>query len=745
MADVVSVYPDKLDFGNTAVTAYSLQFAFISNPTKKDLNISSITAGGDFWIPPNFIPPSSIPPTTQPCSNVRPFVLPAGTQCVILVAFTPTALGPATATLTVTDDATNSPQKVKLSGTGVPVQLSSISVTPANSSVPQGQLQPFTATGNYNNGTIQDLTNSVTWASSATNVAAILGSGFAVTQGQGATTISASAGAVTGSTSLTVTPPIVTSILVAPSSATVAKGKTQQFSATAIFSNNTRQNVTNSAQWSSSAALVAGVDATGVATGLGQGNATISASVGSVTGSAQLTVTPPVLTSVSLTPSNVSIGGGSTQQFTFIGTYSDASTQNLTASSSWYTSNSSVASISASGRALGFNPGFTTITAWANQGVFSMGNASLEVAFYENISPMTSPRSLHTSTLFLNPSKNPQTSILLAGGATQFSGGTILASTDILDFYARVITAGPVMNVAREGHTATLLPAGQVLIAGGQSPSGVVASSEVFDPSSNLFTFAGDMTTPRVGHTATLLNTGKVLITGGSTPSAEITSSAEIYDPSTGAFTATGSMAVSRLGHTATLLLDGRVLIAGGQGTTLAELYDPAAGTFTAAGNLTTERRYLAAALLTNGTVLLTGGFLTGNPTPLASAEIYDPVARTFTATANTMSTPRAFHTATTLQNGQVLVAGGGGVVPESAALIDRFDPLSGKFVGTGSMATGHTNGARNGHTATLVPDGFSIVVLSGGNLDNLGNPTGSVEFYQPGIPGSPGLLAPTQ
>jgi hypothetical protein len=246
------------------------------------------------------------------------------------------------------------------------------------------------------------------------------------------------------------------------------------------------------------------------------------------------------------------------------------------------------------------------------------------------------------------------------------------------------------------------------------------------------------MTTPRAGHTATLLNTGKVLIAGGNT------SSAELYDPSTGAFTATGGMAVSRVGHTATLLTDGRVLIAGGQGTTLAELYDPAAGTFTAAGNLTTERRYLAAALLTNGTVLLTGGFLTGNPMPLASAEIYDPVAGTFKTTTNTMSTPRAFHTATTLQNGQVLVAGGG-AAPESATTIDRFDPLSGKFVGTGNMATGHTNGARNGHAATLIPDGFSIVVLSGGNVDNLGNPTGSVEFYQPAIAQPPGLLAPSQ
>src|SRR5262249_15854178 len=108
------------------------------------------------------------------------------------------------------------------------------------------------------------------------------------------------------------------------------------------------------------------------------------------------------------------------------------------------------------------------------------------------------------------------------------------------------------------------------------------------NPSEPSWTLTGTFGTARHDHTATLLPAGKVLVAGGHNDSAYV-SSAELYDPATGRWRATGSMAVGRTYHTATLLLNGQVLVAGGyNGSHLssAELYDPAAGTWTATGRL---------------------------------------------------------------------------------------------------------------------------------------------------------------
>jgi len=223
------------------------------------------------------------------------------------------------------------------------------------------------------------------------------------------------------------------------------------------------------------------------------------------------------------------------------------------------------------------------------------------------------------------------------------------------------------MNTKRATHTATLLSNGKVLIAGGFREEGTsevaVASAEIYDPETNTFMWTGDMNEARVGHTATLLPNGQVLIVGGWGVSGR-TSTAELYDPQTGKFHYAASMATPRQGMTATLLRNGKVLIAGGDSARntpqlVAEIYSPATNTFAQTGGLNSGRFAHTATLLGDGNVLLIGGggYLSGN-TVLASAEIYNPMTGKFMFTGS-MSMVRYKHAAVLLQDGNVLVIGG--------------------------------------------------------------------------------------
>lgn len=245
---------------------------------------------------------------------------------------------------------------------GPPV-LVSIAVTPSTASVVAGNSQQFAATGTYSDGSMQNLTSVVSWSSSAPSVATVNSAGLAKSIAQGETNITASAGLISASASLAVTAPTLVSIEISPASASIADGTTQQFTATGTYSDGSTQDLTNSASWSSSAPATATITSAGLATGAGIGNAMITATAGSISGSASLAVGQPTLVSIAVTPANPSFALGTALQMKATGTYSDGSTQDLTTTATWATGDSTIATVDAKGKVTSVAVGNIAVTA----------------------------------------------------------------------------------------------------------------------------------------------------------------------------------------------------------------------------------------------------------------------------------------------------------------------------------------------------------------------------------------------
>jgi phospholipase C len=245
----------------------------------------------------------------------------------------------------------------------VPVTLVSITVTPALASIPLGTQQQYTATGNYSDGSTQNLTGSVMWSSSVLGVATISAGGLSNSVAVGTTAVSASSGTIVGSTTLTVNRPALVSIALTPVTPAIAVGQQQQFVATGTYTDGSMQNLTGSAIWSSSVTGVATVNAGGVASGISAGTTTISAVSGSISGATTLTVNPAALVSIVLTPASAVLSRNAQQQFTATGTYSDGSKQDVTNSAAWISSVPGTASVISSGVVNGSSTGKSTIAA----------------------------------------------------------------------------------------------------------------------------------------------------------------------------------------------------------------------------------------------------------------------------------------------------------------------------------------------------------------------------------------------
>jgi 6-phosphogluconolactonase (cycloisomerase 2 family)/uncharacterized protein YjdB len=288
-----------------------------------------------------------------------------------------TAVGPGSTTVTATLGTFSGSMSLVVTN----ATLVSIGVTPASPSIAVGTTQQLIATGTYSDNTTQNLTSAVTWTSSSPSVGSVSNAsganGLVTAVSQGSTTVSAALGTVSGSTTLAVTGATLVSIGVTPVNPGTSVGLTTQFTAMGVYSDNSTQNLTTLVTWSSSDSTVAAISNAsgydGLATALTTGSVTVTATLGSVSGSTSLRVTPATLVSISVTPATPSIAAGTSQQFIATGTYTDNSTQNLTSSVAWSSTATNVATVSnaagSNGLATAGVPGPATITA-------ALGNVS---------------------------------------------------------------------------------------------------------------------------------------------------------------------------------------------------------------------------------------------------------------------------------------------------------------------------------------------------------------------------------
>ena len=324
--------------------------------------------------------------------------------------------------------------------------LTTINVTPASPSAVVNTTTQLTAIGIWSDNSSQEITSQVTWATVDTSVATVDNTGLATAMSPGSTNLMATLGTISGSTTLTVDPATLVSIVISPDQTSVPAGISQAFVATGTFNNNTTQDLAI-ANWSSSDATVASIDNSGNANTLKAGTVTISATSGSVTGTTTFTVLPATLVSISFSPASPSLALGTTQQITAIGLFTDGSTQNL-GGVSWTSSDPTIATIDANGNLTTVAVGNVTITA-------TLGSIS------NTVSASVTPATLASITV------TPANPSIAAGNVQQFTAtGTFTDSTtqDLTSSATWVSSAANVATVDGSG-LASGLSAGTATIS----------------------------------------------------------------------------------------------------------------------------------------------------------------------------------------------------------------------------------------------------------------------------------------
>jgi hypothetical protein len=253
--------------------------------------------------------------------------------------------------------------------------LTAIAITPPDRSIAKGTSTQLTATCDFSDSTTEPCTSQVSWTSGSNAIAEVSNvpetQGLVTGVGVGSTSITAALDGIQGSTTVTVTPATLTSIVITPPNPSLAAVTSIQLTATGTFSDQTTEDLTHSVSWIALPAGAVTVNQDGLLTGLKAGaTGQVTAVQGTVVGSTSVTVTAAVVTSLAITPSDPTLSKaafppGFFQQFTATATFSDSSTQDVTTTppTNWKNDNTTVGLAGPNGKFYPSVPGTTTITA----------------------------------------------------------------------------------------------------------------------------------------------------------------------------------------------------------------------------------------------------------------------------------------------------------------------------------------------------------------------------------------------
>jgi Bacterial Ig-like domain (group 2)/Abnormal spindle-like microcephaly-assoc'd, ASPM-SPD-2-Hydin/Galactose oxidase, central domain/Protein of unknown function (DUF1573) len=739
-AQVASLSTTSVNFGGQAVgTTSSTRTVRLTNTGTASLVISSIT------------PPSA--PFVE--SNDCPSSLAQNTSCRISVTFSPSTIGAFSGSISISDNASGSPQTINLSGTGVqPVTLS-----PSNMSFGKITLGSSSAARTVTLRNVQNVPLTITSISTSANfsqtnacptspstlaagatcainivftpssLGAVSGTLTVVHNAFGSPATATLSG--TGTNPLTLAPSSLT--FAAQNIGTTSGSKTIQVTnaqptALSISSIQTTGDFSESsscpiapqtlaAGGSCNIAVKFSPSAAGTRTGqlLINDSAVISPQTAALTGTGVA-----VLQSISVSPATATIAVGQTQQFVATGSYNDGSQKNISSSARWTSSRSSVATVNASGVATGVSNGTVTISATMS-GI--TGTASLTVG---GVAPP------------VISSFNAGASTITAGNSTTltavFSGGTGTINNGV----GAVASSTPVTVTPATTTTYTLTVTNS---AGSVSATATV--TVVPAPAISSFTAAASTIT--AGNSTTLtavfsggtgsVNNGVGAVVSGTpvtvTPAATATYTLTVTNSAGTSVSASVTVTVVPA-PTITSFTAGATNITPGNSSSLTAVFSGGNGSVNNGVGAVTSGTPVTVTPAATTTYTLTVTNAAG--TSVTSTVTVNVVGGLF---SNGSSLDVVAHSATLLNNGSVLIAGGvtsgDGANPNGYVVNPQlYDPAAGTFTNTGSMVT-----ARSSHSATLLNSG---VVLIAGGSDTSANLIAGGELYDPVA----GIFSPT-